>query len=98
GASLMPIIRAGGLALDGNGRISGMGRPGINERGQVTFDVSYTSTTYKTGVILSDGERTIEIARAGKSAPDGNGKILALRHPEINDSGQVALFDTFAES
>jgi len=94
GASLMPIIRAGGLALDGDGRISGMGRPGINERGQVTFDVSYTSTTHKTGVILSDGERTIEIMRAGQSAPDGNGKFLALSHPAINDRGQIAFYAT----
>ena len=98
GAGLIQLLRSGDRALDGNGRISGMGRPRINERGQVTFDVSYTDTTRTTGIILNDGARTIEIARAGQPVPDGNGKVLALSHPAINDRGQIAFFATLADT
>jgi hypothetical protein len=91
---LRQIARAGFSAADGNGRVSAVGHPRINDKGQVVFDVSFIETREpgkdNTGIYLGDGETLVEVVRSGQPAPGERGKFAAIGHSLINDSGQIA--------
>jgi len=101
---LTQIARAGIPAPDGNGTFSSFRDTSvaINVAGQVVFHSTLTGTTGGTddwaGIFRGDpgAPGPLQTARAGDTAPDGNGTMLAFAHfPSLNNSGQVVFHSVF---
>ncbi|MBN1853265.1 MAG: hypothetical protein JW829_11095 [Pirellulales bacterium] len=92
------IVRRGQSVPDGNGFFYEVGEIGyvnysFNDVGHVAFNPGLTGTTGpygNRGVFLSTGSDTLQIARGGDTAPDGNGTYRQFSDPSLNDHGQVA--------
>ncbi|QEG37626.1 DUF7453 family protein [Bythopirellula goksoeyrii] len=97
GNTLTQIARAGQPSPDGNGILSYVSIPDINDAGQVAFAAtligSNSSLTSDVGVYRNDGNVLTQIARTGQAAPDGNGIIgrtTTFHGSSLNALGQVA--------
>ena len=97
GGALTQITRIWDDAPDGNGKFYWLGDPTINVIGQAAFNAQCIVTAGgvddEVGVFRSDGTVSIQIAREGQAAPDGNGEfdhfVTYLDKPSICDDGQV---------
>jgi hypothetical protein len=100
---LTQVVRTGTAAPDGNGYMSYLSQsPYINNTGQVAYHAKLKGTQQRgvddTGLYISDGTgNTIEVARRGQAAPDGNGTIDGFTFmPEaFSDTGQVTYIVEF---
>jgi len=88
------IVRRGELTPDGNGTFRDFTYMRINGSGQVAFRSTLIDTsggnTDDSGIFRGSGGEITQIARAGQSAPGGNGIFASFNHPLLNDSGQAA--------
>ena len=81
-SSLVQIARAGDVAPDGNGTFSDFGNPAMNDADQIAFYALLSGTKRgfddNRGIFRGDGtSETVQIARTGDAAPDGNGFLFA---------------------
>ena len=97
GATLVQLASEGQAAPDGNGRLAnlGLGDPNLNVAGQDVFRGVLTDTIGGTsdnlGVFVVDVAGNLnQVARAGQSAPDGNGQFSNFFATLLSDTGQVA--------
>jgi hypothetical protein len=109
-STVLQIAREGQIAPDGNGALRFFGRPALNESGQVVFRATLSGTVGgnndNQGLFRTDGTALTQIARAGQTAPGGNGTFKFTTSvdsdlmPTINEKGQIAvatqLFETAA--
>ena len=100
-SSLVQIVRSGQAAPDGNGSFSSsfyhVG-PTLNNAGQVAFYGILTRTDGHDGGIFRGNDKSgpVQIARAGDTAPDGNGTFSFFAEPStLNESGQVVFHGVF---
>ncbi len=101
GATVTQIAREGQVAPDGHGTFRLFLRlaPALNDAGEVAFygvgiDTSGGSGG-TVGIFRGSGTTLTQIARAGQTAPDGNGSFSTFSvgptsMPELNDAGQAA--------
>ncbi len=96
GQSRTEIIAVEGQTLpDGNGTLSGMFSPVMNDSGVVAFWAAPLTGTSggnidDGGIFRGSGGPLTQIAREGQVVPGGNGTISGFQFPAINDSGSVA--------
>jgi hypothetical protein len=95
GGTLTQIVRTGQAAPDGNGTLSDLGLPALNDSRQVAFFANLTDTSGGFSddavMLLSAGGQLTQIAHAGQTAPDGNGILCCFTmSPSLNAAGQVA--------
>jgi hypothetical protein len=100
---LVQILRKGQPAPDGNGSFEGLMEPVVNDLGQAVFQANLTGTSGSVsddeGIFRGDGVTLTQIARAGQTSPDGNGKFSSFfGGPDINGSGQVAFAATLTDT
>ncbi|MEQ1905761.1 MAG: choice-of-anchor tandem repeat NxxGxxAF-containing protein [Pirellulaceae bacterium] len=90
------IAQTGQAAPDGNGTfLYFLSSPVLNNSGQAAFSARLDNTSggYNnddSGIFLGNVGSITQIARAGHSAPDGNGTFENFYALALNDSGQVA--------
>jgi hypothetical protein len=87
GRSSVPLVRSGDPAPDG-GTLTPFSSL-ANARGTIAYDAAITGSTSTFGTFLTDGARTVSIARDNTFAP-GGGSFTFFDMPAINDRGQVA--------
>jgi hypothetical protein len=101
GGALTRIAREGQPVPAGDGLLSFMFVPMLNNAGQSAFTATITrnalGTANDTAIYRGDGGTLKEIAREGNLVPGGNGKFGQLdsfgdTDFDLNDSGQVAFF------
>jgi hypothetical protein len=100
GGPVTRIARQGQAAPDGNGTLGSFAEfPALNKSGQVAFGVHLQGTsggnTDSQGIFRGSGGALTQIARAGQTAPDGNGIFIPgnfLGNVQLNDSGQAAFW------
>ncbi|MCB1124122.1 MAG: hypothetical protein KJT03_21405, partial [Verrucomicrobiae bacterium] len=104
--SLKTLLLEGMGAPDGNGVVSGVAKPVINESGQVAFTSRYTGTNgfpYDIqGLSLYEPEtdEILRIARTGDKAPGTVGDYFAFAGSSqdstpfltLNDAGQIGIY------
>ncbi len=93
GQGLTEIVRSDQLAPDGNGRFTGFGNLVLNNWGQTAFYANLTGSN-SNGVFVGSGDVLTQVARAGQSAPDGNGVFSNFGNLALNDAGQSAFSAT----
>lgn len=103
GQSIIEIIAVTGDQVpDGNGIFRTVGRPSLNNSGQVAFAASLSSTSggeNDNAGVFRGGRTTLEqIARKGDIAPDSDGVFSGLTGGPINDAGQVAFLSRLTDS
>lgn len=81
--TILPVIRQGQAAPDGNGNFSVFANVGICDSGAAAFIASLSETADgandNTGIFIGDGSgETVQVARYGQAAPDGNGTLAAI--------------------
>jgi hypothetical protein len=88
------IVSTGDASPDGNGTISYLDTPVLNDSGQVVLDVDLESTVGglldDAGIFLGTGGGLTQVVREGQAAPDANGTFSGPSAARLNDSGQVA--------
>lgn len=87
GRSSVPLVRNGDPAPDG-GTLTPFSSV-ANARGVIAYDAAIAGSTSAFGTFLTDGARTVSIARDNTFAP-GGGSFTFFDMPAINDRGQVA--------
>lgn len=95
-------------APDGNGTLSVLGFPFLNEAEEVAFGSPVFSTSDfpndNAGIFLGNGTTLTQIARKGQPLPDANGSFdgftpnASTIFPAINDIGQVAFWASISGS
>ncbi|MEM7809619.1 MAG: choice-of-anchor tandem repeat NxxGxxAF-containing protein [Planctomycetota bacterium] len=99
-SGLVRIARQGQIAPDGNGALSALDNPVLNNAGQTAFRGSLVGTlggsTDNGGIFVGDGDTLFQIAREGQSAPASDGSVEGVfsfvSNPALNDLGQVAAY------
>ena len=91
---LVPVVRDGQAAPDGNGVFSFVSTDMFNDAGQVLLGGVLTGTTGGVdddrGVFLSDANNgPVQLAREGEAGPDGNGVFASFPASVLNNNGQV---------
>jgi hypothetical protein len=98
GASVVQIARSGVAAPDGNGTISSIRTPVLNNNGQAVFTVEFSGTNSgiddNTALFRGNGASLVQIAHEGQPAPDGKGPFSQFANATLNDAGQVAFWAT----
>lgn len=94
--ALVAMVREGD-SLPINGTLgTGLGDPALNDAGQIAFKASFLTNTLggntdDIGIFRGDVPTSlVEIARKGKSSPDGNGVFSDFGDPTLNNLGQAA--------
>lgn len=96
GLTLVLVAKSGQTAPDGNGNFSSFSPPATNNAGQTAFYADLSGTTGPSpdaqGVFRNDGATTVQIGRAGQTAPDGDGTFIGVDQNSVslNSVGQVA--------
>lgn len=93
-AGLTEIARTGNSGPDGDGIISEVSRPRLNDAGQVVFGARFSGATGgSSGVFVGDGASPLRtVVRIGDAVPGSDGRFTSgFRGLTINDSGDVAL-------
>lgn len=94
--NLVQIVRSGDPAPDGDGQVSFLGEPALNNLGQAAFFGLLNGTSGNTGrgIFRGDGSNGLtQIVRRGEIPYNGNGNgVFATtgRTVALNDAGQVA--------
>jgi len=87
------IAITGDAAPNGNGTLSTLSAPVLNNAGQVAFTTLLAGTSGgsldNAAFYRSDGTILTKIAREGDPAPNGNGNYSAIGNPGLNDAGQA---------
>lgn len=94
GFGLEEIARKGEIAPDGDGVISFLARPALNDAGQTAFLVRIADSSIGSGdgfsILRGDvGGGLTPIVRVGADAPDANGTFDLSLNPDLNSDGQV---------
>ena len=88
------VAVSGDAAPNGNGTISGVGTPVLNDAGSVAFLVSLSGTNGAThqdqAIFRGDSHSIAEIVRTGQIASNGTGNISSVSTPAVNSVGQIA--------
>ncbi len=91
--SLTQIARTGQVVPGGDGTISNLFRPTLNNAGQLTFVAGLSDTlggsANDSAVYRGVGGTLTQIARKGQTAPDGNGSLNLFDYVFIGSVGQV---------
>ena len=101
GSTSSLIVRTGQVAPDGNGNFSGFSLSALSSSGDAVFSgifentVGGSSNTDIRGFFTGNGGSVNQIARAGQSAPDGNGFFFDLHGGSVNSSGELVFGATF---
>jgi hypothetical protein len=98
GGPVTLIAREGQAAPDGNGTLSWLWSdfPALNKSGQVAFSANLQGTSGGTtdnrAIFRGNGGALTQIARAGQTAPDGNGVFSGYNfsYTSLNNTGQAA--------
>ncbi len=100
GSTITRLVRSGQLSPDGNGDFSLFNKSVRNSSGEVAFtallDTNQTSLTR--ALFMTVGGSLTHVARAGDTAPDGNGIYDLINDPDISDNGKVAFRGQFTDT
>jgi hypothetical protein len=100
GGTISQVVREGELIPNGPGTFSVFGTVAMNNSGQVAFRSTLAGTTFgaadNSGIYLSHGGVTTEIARAFQFVPDSNGRFSTFTNPTLNDVGQTAFVSSLS--
>lgn len=88
------IVRLGQPTPDGNGTVFTIGRPSLNDQGQVAFRAGLSGAAGPgSGIFIGDGESPLgQIVRSRTPSPDGNGVLIGFDNPIVNNSGEAGFF------
>ncbi len=96
--ALLQLAREGYAAPNGAGNFKSLESVPvrINRSGQVAF----TGQTVSKGFIAyrSTGTNLTQMAAPNQASPDGNGNLLLISNPGLNNNGQIAFYSTTINS
>ncbi|NBC10953.1 MAG: hypothetical protein GVY24_04355 [Planctomycetes bacterium] len=90
------VALTGDASPDGNGTLSSIFRPVINNHGHIVFDAFMADSTQGTAddrvklFYHLDGQPSEVLLREGQTAPDGNGIVEVGSLPSLNNAGDIA--------
>lgn len=104
GSSLVALAREDDLTGNGTFGQFSIGRPALNDSGQIAFYASLNATSGGSAddraLFRTDGTTLVEVMREGDASPDGDGNFTSFSTfvPVLNNSGQVAFLPGFTNS
>lgn len=94
GGALTQIAREGQASPDGNGTLSFLNDPLLNDAGQAAFSATLVGTAGGTsdneGIFRGSGAALSQLAREGQLAPGGNGAFSTFFADSLNNVGVTA--------